>query len=240
MLARFLSSTDLARAERTLEKLSRHNIRSWVLTGGLATEIHHELRGFPSRTRTLNDLDFIVESFDQVPETLAEDFLFRHVHPFDPPNKTILQGIDVESALRVDVFRSRDEVIGRSVSVDLWSHTFRLISLEDLVARSARLSLDLARGVPTPRKYAADFLRLVKLADAEAIEIAWQDHRKPNEPATFREANVLLQTSIPACDELLVTPVYSTEVAGICHRCHETSAFHLAEPGTILSVLGYC
>jgi hypothetical protein len=115
-----------------------------------------------------------------LPETLAQDFLFRRVHPLDPPNKTILQAIDVESGLRVDVFRSRSEIISRSVSVNLWSHTLRLISLEDLLARSAGLALDVRNGVPTPRKYATDFLRSVKLADASAMEIAWQDHRRPN------------------------------------------------------------
>jgi len=239
MPERFLSPTDLGRAERTLQRLSRHDIRSWVLTGGLATEIHHELRGFPSSPRTLNDIDFIVESFDGAPETLAEDFLFRHIHPSDPPNKTILQAIDVDSALRVDVFRSRSEVISRSGSVNLWRHTFRLISLEDLLARSARIALDVVGGVPTPRKYVADFLRLLKLADANPMEVAWQDHRRPAEPATFREASALLQSSIPSRPELLITPVYST-VAEICSRCQETPAFRLAQPETILSVLGYC
>lgn len=54
----------------------------------------------------MNDIDFVTDSFDCIPESLADDFLFRHVHPFDPPGKTILQFIDAESALRVDVFRA--------------------------------------------------------------------------------------------------------------------------------------
>jgi len=49
--------------------------------------------------RALNDIDFIAESFDHIPASLASDFLFRHIHPFDPPGRTMLQFIDAESAL---------------------------------------------------------------------------------------------------------------------------------------------
>ncbi len=189
MLERFLSAIDLARAERTFENLSHHNIRSWVLTGGLATEIHHELRGFPPSARALNDLDSIVESFDCVPESLQQDFLFRHIHPFDPPNKTIVQAVDRDGALRIDIFRSCGEVITRSANVNLWGLGAAYL-IGGLVARSARLSLEVTRGVPTPRKHSADFLRLAKLLVHERlIETAWQTHRRPVDPATFRLAN---------------------------------------------------
>ena len=106
LLDRFLSVTDADRALHTLRKLRRHDIRRWALTGGLALEFHCLRRGCRTSLRALNDIDFVTDSFDCIPESLADDFLFRHVHPFDPPGKTILQFIDAESALRVDVFRA--------------------------------------------------------------------------------------------------------------------------------------
>src|ERR1051326_3381878 len=106
MLNRFLSRADADRAIHTLAKLARHDISRWALTGGMATEIHRLRSGCEPATRVLNDIDFIAGSFDCIPESLADDFLFRHIHPADPPNKTMLQAIDPDSALRVDIFRA--------------------------------------------------------------------------------------------------------------------------------------
>jgi hypothetical protein len=68
-------------------KLARHEIRHWALTGGFAFEIHAERLGLQPSVRALNDLDFIAPSFDYIPGTLPRDFLFRHIHPLDPPGK---------------------------------------------------------------------------------------------------------------------------------------------------------
>jgi hypothetical protein len=84
------------------------------------------------------------------------------------------------------------------------SQPVRLIALEDLVARSAKLALDLAGGVPTPSKYVRG--RLAELVEPNDGELAWQDQRKPNQPRTFCEANSLLQTLIPARQDLLIIP----------------------------------
>src|SRR5580700_10668847 len=148
MIQQFLSVADKDRALRSLRKLARHDVSRWALTGGVALEIHRvRLRGEPAK-RTLNDLDFIVDSFDCIPETLANDFLFRHIHPFDPPGKTMLQFIDPDSALRMDVFRACGRTMTRTVRLDLPSASIQLISLEDLTARTARLVMDLAEGIP--------------------------------------------------------------------------------------------
>lgn len=93
----FLSTADADRALRSLGRLLRHDIRRWALTGGFAIEIHHMLRGHQPSRRPLNVIDFIADSFDCIPVTL-------HIHPLDPPGRTILQCIDPESALRIDVF----------------------------------------------------------------------------------------------------------------------------------------
>jgi hypothetical protein len=78
---------------RVIRKLAGHDIRHWALTGGIAFEIHALRLGLQPSRRTLNDLDFVAESFGCIPESLPRDFLFRHVHPLDPPGKTMLQFI---------------------------------------------------------------------------------------------------------------------------------------------------
>jgi len=152
----------------------------------------------------------------------------------------MLQIIDEESALRVDVFRASSATMSRTSNLDLPTGTIRLISLEDLVARAARLALDLAAGAPTPSKHATDFLRLAELVDPADVEIIWRDHRKPEHPLSFEETNRLLQDLIPACQDLLITPDYSKDTEMVCPRCSTTTAFRFADPNLILAILGYC
>lgn len=240
MLEWFLSTDDASRAERVLRKLGQHDIGSWALTGGLAIEIHHGLRGHTCSTRPLNDIDFIAASFDCLPESLGRDFLFRHVHPFDPLGKTILQAIDPDEALRIDVFRANGAVIDRALEVHLANVSVGLISLEDLVARTARLVMDLVAGIAVPAKHVRDFLRLMRLIDAMKIETTWREHRRLHHPVSFVEAEKLLQEMIPIRQDLLITPQYSTVPHEICQRCAPTFAFKLADRNAILSLLGYC
>lgn len=175
-----------------------------------------------------------------IPEILAEDFLFRHIHPLDPPGRTMLQAIDRESALRIDVFRVYGAAMSRTSNLDLSTGTIQLISLEDLVARAARLALDLAAGVPTPSKHVTDFQRLAELVDPAEMETVWCDHRKPEHPVSFEETNRLLHRLIPVCHDLLITPDYSKDTEKVCPRCRTTSAFRFADPKLVLSILGYC
>src|SRR5207244_3791341 len=98
-----LSVADADRALHTFCKLARHEIGQWAVTGGFAIEIHHWRLARQCSIRSLNDIDFIARSFECIPQTLADDFLFRHIHPLDPPGKTMMQLIDPERALRIDV-----------------------------------------------------------------------------------------------------------------------------------------
>ncbi|MGH9719354.1 MAG: hypothetical protein ACRD8O_04025 [Bryobacteraceae bacterium] len=221
-------------------KLARHNIQRWALTGGFAIEIHRLRRGRQPSLRPLNDIDFITDSFDYIPGTLAHDFLFRHIHPSDPPGKTLLQSIDPENALRIDVFRAYGATMSRTSHLDFPVGAIQLISLEDLLARAARLALDLAEGVPTEAKHVTDFLHLAGLINPAEVETAWRDQRKPKHPATFEEASGLLHKLIPASHGLLITPDYSKDIEAVCPRCTPTAAFHLADPSVVLSLLGYC
>ena len=239
MLHEVLSDADADRVVCTLRKLSRHCTRHWVLTGGLAVEVHRLQRGRTASARKLGDIDFITETFDRVPESLADDFMFRHIHPFDPPGKTLLQAVDAESAVRIDVFCTNGDILNRSSDLILPTGIVRLISLEDLIARLARLTLDLAGKIETPAKHALDFLRLMELVDTNAVEAAWRDHRKPAQPATFKETSSLLHALIATRSDLLITPDYSKDVTVVCPRCVNTGRFRLADPSAIRAILGY-
>lgn len=96
-MQRFLSIEDSTRALNTLRKPSLHEISRWALAGGLAVEFHCLRAGHAQPIRHLNDIDFTAPAFDCIPETLARDFLFRHVHPFVPPGKTMMQLIDANT-----------------------------------------------------------------------------------------------------------------------------------------------
>jgi hypothetical protein len=237
---RFLSVSEANRARKTLQKLLHHDISGWALAGGLAVEIHCMRGGLPAVTRPLNDLDFVTPTFGRIPEGLAGDFLCRHVHSLDPPGKTILQLVDAETALRIDLFRGYGAIMTRTQSLEFPFGWSQLISREDVLARTARLLLDLRWSVPVPAKHANDYLRLNKLMHPSDVEVAWKDHRKPDDPVTFHEANPLVQGLIATHRDLLITPDYSKDVTRICSRCVPTAAFPLADPNLVLSLLGYC
>jgi hypothetical protein len=116
----------------------------------------------------------------------------------------------------------------------------QLISGEDVVARAARLLLDLRGGVPVAAKHANDYLRFEKLMQISDLELAWQDHRRPGHPVMFREANTLVRGLIASHHNLLITPDYSKDAAQICSRCVPTTTFPLADSLLLLSLLGYC
>lgn len=77
------------RMSRTLGLLAGHNVSRWdcnrtaSLSDGRATLV-----------RPLHDLDSIAASFDCLPVSLGDLLVSRHVHPHDPPAKTMLQAVD--------------------------------------------------------------------------------------------------------------------------------------------------
>jgi hypothetical protein len=190
--------------------------------------------------RALNDVDFVAPGFDSIPISLAADFLFRHVHPFGPPGKTILQLVDPETALRVDVFRACGETMRRAVAIDCELGRMQVVSLADLVSREARLLLDLADGVSVPAKHAHDYVRLVELVTDAQMQAAWLDHRQPSHPVDFAEVRARLRDLIPAHRDLLIDPPYSRNSGEVCPRCRPVAHFPLADAHAILDLLGYC
>jgi hypothetical protein len=239
-MQRFLSIGDSARAFNSLRKLAVHDVSRWVLVGGLAVEFHCLRVGHSHAIRHLNDIDFVAPAFECIPETLARDFLFRHVHPLDPPGKTMMQVIDADTSLRVDVFRSDGGTMSRAISVDGPCGPLRLISVEDVVAHEARLLLDLDESVPVAAKHADDYLRLAGIVKSSNMETAWLDHRKPTHPMTFGDTNTIVKRLIATRRNLLISPDYSKDTAEICRRCVPTPPFQLADPKVVLSLLGYC
>jgi hypothetical protein len=239
-LSAFFSHVDADRAYRSLALLRLHRAESLVLTGGLAFELHRQRLGLPSQQRSLNDIDFLVSSFDEIPKTLSADLLFRHVHPYDPPGKTLLQCVFPETAVRVDIFRAYGSTITRAETLEVAGEMLRMISIEDLTARGARLCMDLAANVPVPSKHIRDFLQLLEMADSRNIDTAWQDHRKASHPASFNWAADLLRDLIPARKDLQIAPGYSQDVHQSCSRCHGTEDFPVAEADLVRSILGYC
>jgi len=119
----------------------------------------------------------------------------------------------------------------------------RIVVRADISARLAEsfeTALELADGVPVQAKHANDYLRLVERVSPAEMEAAWPDHRRPSHPAEFREARAVLRNLIPARPDLLTVPEYSRNAEAICARCHPVTGFPLADPRTILALLGYC
>ena len=190
--------------------------------------------------RPLNDIDFLARTFDDIPASLAQDFLFRHVHPHAPPAKSLMQCVHPGTAVRIDIFRAHGATIHRAISVGVGSLTLRMISLEDLTAYTARISMSLAAGQPLPVKHAQDLLRLLPMISIAEIEPVWREHRKPNHPESFAEAALWLQHLIASRKDLQVVTKYSLDIRSVCAICEQTEAFPLADASRILSLLGYC
>jgi hypothetical protein len=216
------------RIARTLEKLAQHNISRWALAGGLAIE----RRCGHSIERPVHDIDFIVASFEDIPTSLGDKYLLRHVHPDDPGGKMLMQCVDEETRIRVDVFRAYGGEMDRVQA--------GVVSLYDCAARAARLAWDLAENVPVAPKFARDFLRLLELTEVKESEAVWQDHRKATNPVRFAEVAERLPQTIAARPDLLKVPAYSTDANATCARCRGTRALPLSKPARMLALMGYC
>ncbi len=143
-----LSQEDCARVTGTFRRMAAHDIYRWAVTGGIAIELHILGRGGESILRPLHDIDFMASSFDCIPKTMGSGLLLRHVHPSDPPAKTMLQAVDPETAVRIDVFRAYGLEMNRTLPIEIAKLPIRMVSLQDMVARhgcetcSPQLGLD--------------------------------------------------------------------------------------------------
>jgi hypothetical protein len=158
-----------------------------VLAGGLALELNLRYRREVVELRKLNDIDFLVDSFAEIPESLGREFLLRHIHPDDPPAKTLLQAVDPETRVRIDVFRAYGAEMARAVPQEGLAWPRRVVSVEDQAARAARLVWGLAVGTEVAPKFARDFLRLASAIGEEEMDAVWKEHRKAGSLERFAE-----------------------------------------------------
>jgi hypothetical protein len=116
----------------------------------------------------------------------------------------------------------------------------RVVALEDLAARHARLCWDLVDGKCVAPKFARDFLRMVELVRLDRMESIWREHRKAWFAATFGEAVAEIRRAIELWAEFLMTPAYSTDAGQACERCEGRGEFVPARATEMLARLGYC
>lgn len=238
MFTKFLSPSDADRVCLVLEKLSAYRFRGGALTGSLATEAHLVSQGRNTERRSLNDLDFVVESIASIPGSLADGFLVHHIHPHAPEGKMLLQLIDREQALRIDLFRQFGTTLTRTERLKGPTGPLTVISLEDLVTRTTALVVGcLRRGKPIDPKHVRAFRRLAGLGEPGRIDAAWRDHRQ-SEPESFHQAAQLAHQLLDHHPELAVPERYSAEVS-VCPQCQDDGPFRRACPDMIVEILGY-
>jgi hypothetical protein len=208
-----------------------------ALTGGIAIDAHLALHGRPAERRRLNDLDFVVEHFASLPPSLGERFLANHVHPQAPVGKTLVQLVDRDHALRVDLFRAFGETLSRAVTLDSEAGPLRVVSLEDLVARTTAYVGRVLEGQTIEPKHARSFARLQGLGDPHRLEAAWRDHRQDGRESFADAVRDCVQV-LAARPDLVASEPYGRTRS--CDRCENHGTFRLAPADEIVAILGYC
>jgi len=216
---------------RTLGKLEAAGLRAYAITGSLALQ---------RRDRAANDLDLVVASFADLPQTLSDEFLCIHVHPNATPGKLLLQLVAPEDRVRVDIFGAVGRTLTRAIPGSLEGRPASFVSPEDLAARLAQSLLALGRGEGVPRKFADDFRSIVDRLDPARAEITWRDHRADDAPESFDEACNQIAMLLALHDDLLIEQSFSKNPEATCGRCDAHREFPIASPHEILGILGYC
>jgi hypothetical protein len=237
MFSDWLSTRDAHKASDVAERLLADGLRG-ALTGSLATEAQLRAHARPVERRALNDLDFVIESFNSIPPSLADRFLVHHIHPHAPEGKILLQLVDQKSGLRVDLFRAFGTALTRASRLDEQTGRLLVLSVEDLVARSiAHVCGCLRQGRPIASKYVRAFTRLAGLGKPPHLADAWRDHHQ-EVPGTLDEATEEAKKLLVLCPELLIGETYSTTLTA-CGQCADCGPFRRAAPDVIVSILGY-
>jgi hypothetical protein len=233
-----LHRDDARRATEVVTALLAHGLRC-ALTGRLAIDAQLRAHGRSVEPRVLNDIDFVVEGFASIPESLAASFLQHHVHPDAIDGRTLLQLVDRSRAIRIDLFQALGSTLSRAVTLDDETGGLSVLSVEDLVARTTALVCGrLRRGQSIDIKHATAFARLSGLGRPEQLAAAWNDHRQQvpgSLDAASREAARLLEVH----PELVVVETYSRD-SSPCERCREHGPFRPAPSSRIVEILGYC
>ena len=150
-----------------------------------------------------------------------------------------MQLVDEPRAIRIDLFHALGGTLSRSVTLDGETGELRVLSVEDLVARTTALvSGRLRRGQSIDVKHVTAFTRLFGLGRPEQLAVAWNDHRQ-QVPGTLDSASREAARLLEAHPELVVVEEYSRD-ASPCERCREHGPFRPGPSGRIVEILGYC
>jgi len=238
VFAHLLEPPDAHRATAVVETLLAHGFRG-ALTGGLAIDAQLRAYGQTVERRPFNDIDFVVESFASIPESLAGSFLSHHVHPDATNGKTLLQLVDEAHRVRVDLFQAVGKTLLRTVPMYDGTCDLDVLAIEDLAARTTALVCGrLLRGLPIDVKHVRAFKRLRGLGEAPKLNTAWNDHRQ-RVPGTLDEASREAARLLESHPELVVVERYSSEPV-TCDRCRRYGPFGPVSPSKVIEVLGYC
>jgi hypothetical protein len=187
--------------------------------------------------RRLNDVDLVVGDFGALPESLADSFLFNHVHPAAAEGPVLLQLIDQSLALRIDLFRAFGRSLSRAVNVAP-SVPLSVLAVEDLRARATAIVYGhLHRQRPLDPKHVSAMQDLAGLGERDALRAAWEEHRQ-GLPGSFDEAHRKACQLVDERPELLVPDENSAAIEP-CDRCRDVGRFRPSAPERIVEVLGY-
>jgi len=150
-----------------------------------------------------------------------------------------MQLVDEPRAIRIDLFHALGRTLSRSAALDDETGELRVLSVEDLVARTTALVCGrLRRGQSIDVKHVTAFTRLFGLGQPEQLAVAWNDHHQ-QVPGTLDAVSHEAARLLEAHPELVVVEEYSRDVSP-CERCCEHGPFRPASPRRIVEILGYC
>lgn len=220
-----------------LHRILGHTPGHLTLTGSIALQAHLARRSLV-HSRLFGDVDIIINTLDDLPATLVDDFICPHVHPFGKRGDLLIQLVNPQDAIRLDVFCAVGNAVLRAENVALGSNKFFVISCEDLMAKTTSLLMKLSRGGTVSAKHAQDFTTLLPLV-SDAIEDVWQEYRNNLDPPTFRETVPYVRDLILTHSHALVNPSYNKDVTAKCPKCQTVGLFKPADPRDIFKILGY-
>lgn len=122
----------------------------------------------------------------------------------------------------------------------LGSARFRVVSTEDLTARATALLLGLARSKAVDPKHARHLEALVRVADLQRAEDAWQDHRRPDDAERLVDGVRAVRALLVSHGDSLMPDVYETDIRTTCPNCRDEGALRVAAKSRVLEILGYC
>lgn len=222
--------------DQVLERLLRHRISNMAFTGSVAIR---RWIGAGSPYRTIQDVDLVVASIDDLPSSLSQAFLCSHVHPDAPRGRLVVQFADAESAIRIDVFRARGAALERARPARIGEHHTKLLSLEDITANTARLLTNLGRGESVAPKHAKDFAILRPRVDPAAMAAVWLDYRRDSDEQSFELVACRIDRLLESHPERLIDPPFETDPSKVCQHCRAIRTFIPAPKQSVLEVLGF-